>query len=118
MTDLCACSAGTLARLIRDGEVSAAEVTRAHLERIERVNPGVNAVVTLVADYTDRPKEIHELLTRLTGSDLIPVLAIFPAGKPQEPIVLTGGYTTATLLAELEKAGASSGAVAQVGLFG
>jgi thiol:disulfide interchange protein len=71
-------------------------------------------VVTLVADYTDRPKEIHELLTRLTGSDLIPVLAIFPAGKPQEPIVLTGGYTTATLLAELEKAGASRGAVAQV----
>jgi amidase len=50
VTDLCACSAGTLARLIRDGEVSAAEVTRAHLERIERVNPGVNAVVTLVAE--------------------------------------------------------------------
>jgi thiol:disulfide interchange protein len=72
-----------------------------------------HGVVTLVADYTDRPKEIHELLTRLTGSDLIPVLAIFPAGKPQEPIVLTGGYTTATLLAELDKAGASSNAVAQ-----
>ena len=50
MTDLCACSAGTLARLIRDGEISAAEVTRAHLERIEQVNPGVNAVVTLVAE--------------------------------------------------------------------
>lgn len=65
-------------------------------------------VVTLVADYTDRPKEIHGLLTKLTGSDLIPVLAIFPAGKPQEPIVLTGGYTTATLIAELERAGASA----------
>ena len=48
--DLCFRSAGTLARLIREGELSAREVTEAHLARIEQVNPAVNAVATLVAD--------------------------------------------------------------------
>jgi amidase len=43
-------SATELSRLIRDREVSAAEVMRAHLERIEEVNPRVNAIVTLVAE--------------------------------------------------------------------
>lgn len=35
---------------IAAGEVSAVEVTEAHLRRIEAVNPGLNAVVTLTAD--------------------------------------------------------------------
>lgn len=40
----------TLAGRIRRKEISAREVLQAHLDRIEQVNPAVNAVVTLVAD--------------------------------------------------------------------
>ena len=47
MPDLTSCSASTLARRIRAREVSAVEVLTAHLERIERWNPVVNATVTL-----------------------------------------------------------------------
>ena len=36
--------------MIREREVSAAEVMEAHLTRIEQVNPSLNAIVTLVAD--------------------------------------------------------------------
>ena len=39
-----------MARLIRAGELSAREVLAAHLERIARVNPPVNAIVTLVPE--------------------------------------------------------------------
>ena len=39
-----------LAELIRTREVSPVEVTKAHLERIEAVNPKVNAITTLLAD--------------------------------------------------------------------
>ena len=48
--DLCDLSAVDLAARIRRKEVSAREVMAAHLARIERVNPKVNAIVTLVAD--------------------------------------------------------------------
>jgi len=37
--------AGELARLVRDGEVSARELVDAHVRRIEEVNPRLNAVV-------------------------------------------------------------------------
>ncbi|GAA0923626.1 amidase [Nonomuraea longicatena] len=43
-------SATELAALLRTRQVSAVEVMRAHLERIERVNPRINAIVTLVAE--------------------------------------------------------------------
>jgi amidase len=43
-------SATELARMLRSREVSAREVVEAHLAQIERVNPAVNAVVTLVAE--------------------------------------------------------------------
>lgn len=39
-----------LARMLRDREISAREVVQAHLERVEAVNPAVNAVVTLCAE--------------------------------------------------------------------
>ncbi|HEV7278670.1 MAG TPA: thioredoxin family protein [Pirellulaceae bacterium] len=72
-------------------------------------------IVTLVADYTERPAEVDALLKQLTGSDVIPVLAIFPAGNANEPIVLNNGYTTASLLADLDKAGPSRDAIARKG---
>jgi amidase len=47
---LCDLSAVDLAARIRRKDVSAREVMAAHLARIERVNPRVNAIVTLVAE--------------------------------------------------------------------
>jgi amidase len=49
-TDLCWLTATELARRIRERELSAVEVMEAHLTRIERVNPLVNAIVTLVPE--------------------------------------------------------------------
>src|SRR5712691_11372875 len=49
-SDICTLSAIDLARLIRAKELSAREVVAAHLDKTERVNPAVNAIVTLVAD--------------------------------------------------------------------
>src|SRR5688500_12174607 len=48
--DLCFTSATQLAAMLRTKKVSAREVMQAHLAQIERVNPSVNAIVTLVAD--------------------------------------------------------------------
>jgi amidase len=48
--ELCDLSAIELVSRIRRKQVSAREVMTAHLARIERVNPKVNAIVTLVAE--------------------------------------------------------------------
>ena len=50
MEELIYASATTLARRIRDRELSAEEIMEAHLRRIETVNPRLNAVVQLAAD--------------------------------------------------------------------
>lgn len=51
-TELCFSSATDIARWIRTGEVSARDVMASHLQQIERVNPTVNAIVTLLDDET------------------------------------------------------------------
>ena len=48
--DLCFLPATELAHRMRQRELSASEVMTAHLRQIERVNPTVNAIVTLVAE--------------------------------------------------------------------
>jgi amidase len=48
--ELCFATAVELARRIARREVSVTEVVRAHLAQIERVNPAVNAIVTLTAE--------------------------------------------------------------------
>jgi amidase len=48
--ELCFRPATELAAMLRGKEVSARELLEAHLARIERVNPALNAVVTLDAD--------------------------------------------------------------------
>ncbi len=53
-TDLCFTPALTLARMIRKGEISPVELTRAVLERIEAVNPQINAYCTLVPELALR----------------------------------------------------------------
>src|SRR5215831_12432788 len=49
-SSLCFLSAVEMARLIRVKKLSAREALDAHLRQIERVNPKVNAIVTLVAE--------------------------------------------------------------------
>ena len=48
MSDICFLTAVEMAGLIRRKKLSAREAMAAHLERIEQVNPKVNAIVTLV----------------------------------------------------------------------
>ena len=48
--EICFLTATEMARRLRAKELSAREVVAAHLRQIERVNPRVNAVVTLVAE--------------------------------------------------------------------
>ncbi|CAM2977754.1 amidase [Saccharomonospora xinjiangensis] len=52
--ELCLRSACELAGLLRRREVSAREVLRAHLARIDAVNPKVNAIVTVAREHAHR----------------------------------------------------------------
>ena len=49
-TDLCFLPAVELIRRLKNKEISSREIISAHLAQIERVNPQVNAIVTLIAD--------------------------------------------------------------------
>ena len=49
-SDICSLTAVEMAALIRSRKLTAVEVMTAHLRQIDRVNPKVNAIVTLVAD--------------------------------------------------------------------
>ena len=62
---ICQLPATELARRIRAKEVSAREALSAHLDRIARVNPSVNAIVTLVADQAmERARLADDALAR------------------------------------------------------
>ena len=50
MDSLCKKSATELAKLIRDGEVTSRDVVAAHLDRIDEVNPAINAVTLVLAE--------------------------------------------------------------------
>ena len=52
--ELCFLSAKELGRLIREREVSAEETLVACLDQVERTNPRVNAIVTLVSERAMR----------------------------------------------------------------
>ena len=56
-SDLCFRSAADLARAIAARELTAVEVMEAHLARIARVNPTLNAIVTLLPDAARRGAE-------------------------------------------------------------
>lgn len=65
MDEIIYSSASELARAIRRGEVSSAEVVEAYLRRIEEVNPRLNAVVHLTADAARvRAREADEARAR------------------------------------------------------
>ena len=63
-SELCFKSAVELAGLIQKREITATEVLNAHLLQIERVNPKVNAIVTLVAEAAREQAERADLALR------------------------------------------------------
>ena len=73
-----------------------------------------NDVVTLQADWSNAAPEVTRLLSALIGKPHVPVLAIFPAGDPNRPIVIEGldpafrtDQSQQVVLDALAKAGAS-----------
>src|SRR5215471_13625121 len=74
MTDLLTLSGTAQARLIRSGEMSASELVDAHLQRIEQVNPSLNAVAEVLdesardaARNVDRQRANGEAIGPLAG---------------------------------------------------
>jgi thiol:disulfide interchange protein len=72
-----------------------------------------NGVVPMLADWSDYNDTIKAKLVELQ-SNSIPLLAIYPAGKPGEVIVLRDLLAESQVLAALEKAGPSQGQAALV----
>src|SRR6185503_16491035 len=64
MNDLVELSLTTIAGMIQRREVSPVEVAEAHLERIARLNPGLNAIVTLAPDVVERARAAEAALLR------------------------------------------------------
>lgn len=71
-----------------------------------------NGVVPVLADWTDESEEIQKHLNELDANS-IPLLAIYPAGKPGEVIVLRDLITQSQLLDALQKAGPSQATAAR-----
>jgi thiol:disulfide interchange protein len=63
-------------------------------------------IVPLLADYTKESPEIKSMLESLKSRS-IPLLAIFPADRPDQPIVLRDVITKQQLLQAIEDAGPS-----------
>jgi suppressor for copper-sensitivity B len=66
-----------------------------------------NGIVTMMADMTRQPEDLQQILVGLSPSGLVPVLAIYPANRPEQPIVLDTTYTQDMLFQKLKEAGAS-----------
>ena len=104
-----------LAELIRAREVSPVEVMKAHLDRIEAVNPKVNAVVTISDDALQSAKKAEAVVHR--GDELGPLHGVPFTAKDSidTAMVLTQRGTPifrgrtpdtdATSVARLKKAG-------------
>ncbi len=64
MDEITSQSATTLAQLIRNRKVSPVEVLQAYLDRIERINPKLNAIVTIAADAIEKAGEAEAAVLR------------------------------------------------------
>ena len=63
--------ASVLAKMIRTKELSAVEVMKAHLDRIEALNPNINAIVTVVEEALEAAKAADKAQQR--GDELGPL---------------------------------------------
>ncbi|MFN0016835.1 MAG: protein-disulfide reductase DsbD domain-containing protein [Pirellulaceae bacterium] len=68
-----------------------------------------NGVIAIEADWTEPNKELEAKLAEL-NSQSIPILAIYPAGRPQDVIILRDLVTAKQVVEALEKAGPSKDA--------
>ena len=90
MSETCFLTAVEMTRRMRSGELSARQVMAAHLEQIERVNPKVNAIVTLLPDRAmDGAIAADEALAR--GEEVGPLHGLPIAHKD---LVTTKGVRT------------------------
>ncbi len=90
VSDICLLTAVEMAALIRAGKLSARETMEAHLRQIDRVNPQVNAIVTLIGDEAmERAKAADERQAR--GEPLGPLHGLPVAYKD---LVDTAGIRT------------------------
>src|SRR6478672_10850744 len=81
---ICGLSAVELERLLRAGELSARDVVGAHVTQIERVNPTVNAIVTMVAEQAmQQARGADEALAR--GETVGPLHGLPIAHKDLQP---------------------------------
>ena len=84
-TELTRLSAAEIAAAVRNGEVTAAEVTDAHLARIEQVEPQVRAFLHVAADQARAAaRAVDE--RRATGAELGPLAGV--------PLALKDVFTT------------------------
>ena len=94
--EICFKTATKLAQLIRAKELSAIEVMEAFMAQIERVNPAVNAIVTLLAERAmDGARAADETLAR--GEEVGPLHGLPIAHKdslPTKGIRTTSGSVT------------------------
>ena len=68
--------AADLARLIRSGDLDPVNVIDAHIAQISRVNPRINALITVAFDKArDEARRVRERLQQRT-SDLPPLLGV------------------------------------------
>jgi len=89
-SDICFLSAVEMAALVRRKKLSARELISAHLRQIERVNPQVNAIVTLVAEQaTEAAKQADEAQAR--GAHIGPLHGLPVAHKD---LIDTAGIRT------------------------
>jgi aspartyl-tRNA(Asn)/glutamyl-tRNA(Gln) amidotransferase subunit A len=70
-TEITYSDATKLAELIRTREVSPVEVVQAHLDRIEAVNPKLNAIVTVAVDALEAARAAEAAV--LAGAELGPL---------------------------------------------
>jgi aspartyl-tRNA(Asn)/glutamyl-tRNA(Gln) amidotransferase subunit A len=85
MTELFRMTAGRIAEAVRNGEVSAAEVTDAHLARIEQVEPQVRAFLHVAADQAREAARAVDR-RRAAGEELGPLAGV--------PLALKDVFTT------------------------
>jgi suppressor for copper-sensitivity B len=77
----------------------------------EEVNEAIkrhNAIL-MVADWSDYGDEIKRALVTLTASDSLPVLVVFPGGRPGEPIILRDLLTKRRLIDAIREASEAPG---------
>ena len=88
--DLCFLSATELAKLIRLKKISAQQIIRAHLDQIERLNPTLNAIVTLTAESAMEEAVIAD--QKIAANESVGILHGLPVAH--KDLFLTRGVRT------------------------